>query len=245
MRSFVFFAVKNKKKITASNVDCVIIVCAVSKPEYKQGMIDRYLLRAVQWEIPAIVVFNKMDEFDGQIDLAFEHERVKELIHDSYEVCSKGAHKAKVLSGIEKLESDITGKTALILGASGVGKSKLISKLSGGKIELKSNELAKVGKGAHTTTWAELVDCGKFELIDSPGVRSFSLDDMNADDIKECFVDLHPYFAQCKFNDCAHLEDSKGCAFHSIDDEKILSRLDSYLRFIDEVSSREDWQKNY
>ncbi len=237
---------ENKKKITASNVDLLVIVVAVSLPEYKQGIVDRYLLRAHQWEIRTIVIFNKMDEFNDEFDLEFEQDRVKELGVDCYEVSSKFDYQQKFLPlGFAELQERISGKTALMLGQSGVGKSKLISKLSGGVVELESRELAKVGKGTHTTTWAQLITLDNFQVVDSPGVRSFSIDDLEKEDLLELFPDLIEYSQQCKFNDCKHAEHSKGCAFQKVEDPIILSRLDSYKKFYEELAQRPSWEKNY
>src|SRR5690606_17195654 len=70
---------ERKKKVIAANIEILVIVTSVSKPTYKSGLIDRYLLRSSQWEIPAIVVFNKMDEFDNQFDLEFERKKLSHL----------------------------------------------------------------------------------------------------------------------------------------------------------------------
>ena len=241
---------ENKKKITASNIDVLIIVSAVSAPEYKQGLVDRYLLRSEQWGIPAFVIFNKMDEFNEQINLQFESERLRALNVRCFETSAKTEHRPLLLEGIEELKNSIQSKTALFLGQSGVGKSKLISALSDGSIELVSNALAKVGKGTHTTSWAEIIDLENFELVDSPGVRSFSIDDFHPDDLQACFPDLQIYFSQCKFSNCNHQSNSKGCAFENLDENEqetkiVLSRLESYLRFKEEIESRPEWDKNY
>ncbi len=242
---------ERKKKVTASNVDLLLIVTSVSKPEYKQGIIDRYLLRAQQWDIPAVVIFNKMDEFQHQVDLSFEAQRIKNLNIDCFEVSATTEHKNSVLTlGFQELRERMLHQTALLLGQSGVGKSKLITKLSNGLVNLESRELAKVGKGAHTTTWAELIDCGDFSLIDSPGVRSFSLDDLDTEDLLSLFPDLLSYIQKCKFNNCRHLPESTGCFFQTLDNSQeetqlVLSRLESLIRFTEEIGQRESWEKNY
>jgi ribosome biogenesis GTPase len=241
---------EKKKKMTAANVDVLVIVMSASRPEYKRGLVDRYLLRAMEWEIPALLVFNKMDEFDESFELEFETKRLEKIGVTAFETCAKDASlKAQFLSnGYDELKSTLEGKTAIFLGQSGVGKSKLISLLNDGKFELLSNQLAKVGKGAHTTTWAQLIDCETFELIDSPGVRSMSIEDISIDDLNRFYPDIFPIMQKCKFVDCLHEENSKGCAFHELDSENyedalILSRLDSYLRHRDEITSIPEWKK--
>jgi ribosome biogenesis GTPase len=235
---------EKKKKVIAANVDFILIVSSVSKPEYKPNLIDRYLLRAVQWDIPAVVILNKMDEFDNQFDLSFEKAKFEKIGVKCFEASATSPDDFE----FRQLQAKLKGETAILMGQSGVGKSKLISSLSGGKVDLLSNELAKgVGKGAHTTTWSELIDCGDFMLIDSPGVRSMALSDLTQEELPELFPDLYEGMQQCKFPDCKHEENSKGCYFHqlgdSMEDQITLSRLNSFLRIRDEISEIPDWQK--
>lgn len=236
---------EQKKKVIASNVDCLVIVSSVSKPVYKSGLIDRYLLRANQWEIPAVVVFNKMDEFDDQFDLEFERKKLDYLLVKNFCVVAKNPEFGNF--ELDDLKSFLKGQTAMFVGQSGVGKSKMITSLSGGKVELKSNRLAKgVGKGSHTTTWAEMIDCSDFYLIDSPGVRSMSIDDLDAEELIDCFEDLHEGIVKCQFNDCKHGPKSRGCYFQELDSEVfenqvILERLQSYIRFRDEILDRKKY----
>ena len=240
---------ENKKKVIASNTDVILIVTSVSQPMYKPFLLDRYLTRAVQWDIPAAIVFNKMDEFDDSFEFDFELEKFKSLGVTTFQLNSANPDDPRFLKDFNKLKELLTDKTAICLGQSGVGKSKLISALSGGEVELLSNKLAKkVGKGAHTTTWAEIVDCKNFLMVDSPGVRSLSVQDIAADDLPLLFPDLRPLFAQCQFRDCKHEDNSKGCFFHTLDvdipEEKIhLNRIYSYLKLKEEIEEIPEWQK--
>ena len=240
---------EQKKKVTASNCDLLVVITSISLPEYKRGLVDRYLTRAFQWRIPAILVFNKMDEYDDQLDLDFEASRLDDIDVDCFEVSAVNKkYKAKFLPGIKDLRESLKGKTAIMLGQSGVGKSELITTLSDGKAKLLSGELGKVGKGAHTTTWSEIVNCGDFYLIDSPGVRSFSIDDIHLDELDGVFPDIADYATKCKFRNCAHTEEDVGCYFNELDmeDDKslmILGRLESYLKFKDELGRIPDWSK--
>ena len=240
---------ENKKKVIASNIDVIFIVTAVSKPDYKSGLIDRYLLRAIEWDIPTVVIFNKMDQFDGQFDLEFERYKYEKLL-GAQTFCVSSEHPEETKEELETLREKLKNKTAICLGQSGVGKSKLISSLSDGKVELISRRLAKgILKGAHTTTWAEIIDCENFLIVDSPGVRSLSVLDVPKEELVSFFPDLEPYIIGCKFKDCRHEEMSKGCSFHGLDPEKmndlaVLDRLHSYKKMRDEVESIPEWKKN-
>jgi len=241
---------ERKKKILASNCDRMVILISVARPSYKRGLVDRYLLRAEQWGIPAYVVFNKMDLFEESIDLEFESKRLAQLGVKCFEFSAKpGIWNAKYLAnGEAELISNLANKTSIFLGQSGVGKSLTIKKLTGGKVSLKSSEVGKVGKGVHTTTWCEMVDCGDFLLIDSPGVRSFSVLDIPQSELFSLFPDLHTQAGSCQFSDCRHREEDKGCAFAELEldnpeDQLVYSRLESFRRFDQEISELPDWKR--
>lgn len=235
---------ERKKKVSAANVDYFLIVSSVSLPAFKRGIIDRFLVRASQWEIKPIVIFNKMDEWNLEdVDLEFEARRLKFIGVDSYFISSKGLNFEKesfMDKTVDDLKKFLKDKTTVFLGQSGVGKSTLITNLSDGKVELKSLEVGKVGKGKHTTTWTELIELPQFSLIDSPGVRSFSLDDIDPDELIHFVPDIEEISLECKFNSCRHLPDNKGCRFFDNDWDElttdiILSRLESYLRIQEEL----------
>lgn len=243
---------EQKKKVIASNVDVMLVVVSAGKPAYKRGLIDRYLARSDFWNVPAYVIFNKMDLYDeAEFDIRFEADRLKWLNVQCFEVSAdKPDYKERYLeNGFSDLKIKLKDKTAILLGHSGVGKSHLITTLTDGKIKLLSGELGKVGKGAHTTTWAELIDAEDFTLIDSPGIRSMSLSDLTKQDLLYCFSDINEWSTKCKFSSsCAHDENSKGCFFQGLDkgkreDQLILSRLESYKRVLEEVSNIPDWLK--
>lgn len=239
-----------ERKIIASNVDAVLIVVSAGQPTYKRGLVDRYLVRAQQWGLPALVVFNKMDLFQKDFDIVFEVARLEAVGVQCFEVCAEDTDwKPKFLKqGFGELHEKLKNNTAILLGQSGVGKSRLIKELSQGKADLLSGELGKVGKGQHTTTWAELVDCGHFTLVDSPGVRSMSLSDLTEDELLLYFPDVAENATQCKFSNCTHAPGVKGCWFNGLNAEDqssrlVLSRLDSYKRILEEVKGIPDWDK--
>lgn len=239
---------EGKVKITAANCDLMIILMSVSKPQFKRGLVDRYLLRAEQWGIPVVLIFNKIDEWKPKkLDIEFEKDRLKGLVDDFFCLSAKFPDTTK--EEFERFRNFLRGKVSIFLGHSGVGKSKTISALSEGKVQLLSKEIGKVGKGAHTTTWSEIVEFEDITLIDSPGIRSYSLEDIPVEDLVDYFPDLHDLIPHCKFTDCQHLENSPGCRFLDFrtnptrEGDLILSRLDSYVGFLDELSQTPSWEK--
>lgn len=241
---------ENKKKVSAANIDYLVVVTSVSKPDYKPGLIDRYLIRCAQWNIPAVIVFNKMDEFNDQFVLDFELEKWEKIGAKTFLTSCEENIDKEIAAEMNNLKEFLKDKTALLVGQSGVGKSRLITTLSDGKVELVSKRLAKkYHKGSHTTTWAEIIDCESFLLVDSPGVRSMAINDISIDELNSLFPDLIQGFEQCKFNNCRHDEGSKGCYFHSLDREDfddliVLDRLDSFCKIRDEVEKIPEWEKN-
>ncbi|MDD4972888.1 MAG: ribosome small subunit-dependent GTPase A [Bacteriovorax sp.] len=242
---------EQKKKVTASNCDLLVIVSSVSKPEYKRGIVDRFLVRAHQWGIRPLMVFNKMDEYDlNNLDIQFEFDRMNNLGIECFEVsATEQNYKPRFLKlGIDDLKNRLEHKTSIFLGQSGVGKSKLISQVSDGKINLLSNEVGRVGKGKHTTTWSEIVDSDRMSLIDSPGIRSFGVEDLLQEDLITYFPDLEEGAVKCKFSNCDHRPGSKGCYFYTLDQntretQLLLSRLDSFCRMKEEISETPSYLK--
>jgi ribosome biogenesis GTPase len=241
---------ENKKRVTAANCDLVIIATSVSRPPYKQGVIDRFTIRSFQWDVPAVVVFNKMDEFQNDFDIDFEMRRFENIGIECFEVSAKYPEKpARFGRGpFKDLQKKLINTQAIILGQSGVGKSRLITSISDREVILVSNELGRSGKGIHTTTWSEMIDCGTFRIIDSPGIRSFSLEDISPEELINFFPDLLPISLTCQFNNCQHESSTKGCAFYgeSTDPQKadiIKSRLSSYKNILEEISGSPAWQK--
>ncbi len=234
---------ERKKRVTAANCDLVIIATSVSRPPYKQGVIDRFATRSFQWDVPAVVVFNKMDEFQNDFDIDFEMRRFENLGIECFEVSAKYPENPTRFGrgSFKDLQKKLINTQAIILGQSGVGKSKLITSLSDREVKLISSEIGKSGKGTHTTTWSEMIDCGTFRIIDSPGIRSFSLDDISPEELINFFPDLLAISLTCKFNNCQHEPLTKGCAFYGGHTDPqtadiIKSRLSSYKKILEEIS---------
>jgi ribosome biogenesis GTPase len=244
---------EQKKKVTASNCDIMVILNSASKPEYKRGIVDRFLVRAHQWNLHPIVVFNKMDQYEpSMFDIKFEEARLKNLNVECFEISAiDKQYSPKYLKfGLQDLIDRLKNKTSVFLGQSGVGKSKTISLVSDGKIQLLSKDVGRAGKGTHTTTWSEIISSDDFTMIDSPGIRSFGVEDLMEEDLLSYFPDLETFAVQCKFTNCNHQIGTKGCYFRDkineddYDGQLILSRLDSLIRLNEEISTTPSYLKN-
>ncbi len=245
---------ENRKKITAANIDILVIQSSVSKPVFKRGFIDRFLVRAIEWQVRPIIVFNKMDEYsEKDFDLSFEAQRVEALGVECFEIAAKfPEYKNKYLkNGLSELQKILKNETAIFLGQSGVGKSKVINCLSENEFDVRVNKVGKYGKGNHTTTWSEIYDYGDYTLVDSPGIRSLSLEDHDPKELMSYFPDLCDKAALCQFNNCDHLKNNKRCAFQedrlsdSLESRLTLSRLEGFLRIYGELLETPLWKKRF
>lgn len=229
-------SVRNKKsKIIASNIDILAIVTSIASPPFKRGAVDRLLTRSFMWGIKPIIIFNKMDLYDNsKVDLKFEKKRLQDLQVPCFEF---SATKDNIHE--HPLEKILRQKTVLFTGQSGVGKTSTIKALSGGEIDLKTRAVQSSKRGSHTTTWAEIIDCDNYSLVDCPGMSSISLNDIDANDLINYWPDLKSISTKCKFSDCNHQDTSQGCAFEQVTEEKkeaVFSRLESFKRIQKELS---------
>jgi ribosome biogenesis GTPase len=199
---------KSHKHIVAANLDQALLVCTIKEPRTSRGFIDRFLVTAAAYHIPAILVFNKKD-------LLKEKDREKFLeIADvytdiGYPVLIISAVKGE---GITEVKALLQGKVTLMSGHSGVGKSSLINQLLPG-MQLRTKEVSGwSGKGLHTTTFAEMLDLpGGGQIIDTPGLREFGIIDIPKTELSHYFLEMQPYITQCQFNNCLHINEP-GCA---------------------------------
>lgn len=213
--------------IIASNVDQIVVVMTVAMPRTPLGFVDRVLATAEAYEIPVILAFNKVDIYNDQ-----DEDRFDELIGIygpiGYKMLATSAITEK---GIPELKEMMKGKTTLFTGQSGVGKSSLINALDS-ELDLWVEEISDYNeKGRHTTTFAEMhfTDFGA-RLIDSPGLKSFGMIDIDKEHLAHYFIEMKNYLGECKFNNCVHIKEP-GCAVKkALENGEISeSRYNNYL----------------
>ena len=217
---------KRNNKVIASNVDALYLVVS-TEPSYQFDLIDRYLIMAENANLPIHIIVNKIELGDmAQIKSDFS---VYESI--GYDVDYISVKKA---INIDKIKQRLSDNTNIFLGQSGVGKSSLINVLIP-DLNLRINEISNKSKlGKHTTTNTTLyhIPSGG-DLIDSPGVREFQLDNLTKDEILNGFREFKPYLGKCRFRNCAHLNEPN-CAIKDAVDNKHISneRYINYLKII-------------
>lgn len=218
-----------KEQLIAVNVDQVIITVSVINPPLKPALVDRYLIAAEKGNLHPIIVLNKIDLLEEGDELYKEFLAAYEAL--GYPILSVSI---KTGVGLIALRSLLKDKTSVFSGQSGVGKSSLLNACYG--LTLKTGELAqKTSKGSHTTTSAELLalpDGGY--CVDTPGIRSFGIWDLQKEEVIQHFYDLAS--THCKFPDCIHLNEP-GCAVLKKLEEGTISflRYESYQTLLNEA----------
>ena len=194
-------------RAVAANIDQIVVVIA-SRPSFEYGMLDRYLAAAEIIGAPPAIVVNKLDLLDDE-----SHDRLVNRLNGyaalGYPLIFTST---RTTDGLRDLHRQLRDHTSILVGQSGVGKSSLVQALLPDQ-DVRIGPLSKVtGLGRHTTTVAmlyHLPDGG--HLIDSPGVRDFSLWPVSVAELARGFVEFRPYIGQCRFHDCRH-NGEPGCA---------------------------------
>lgn len=220
--------------IIAANLDQVFLLVTVNYPETSTMFIDRFLATAEAYRVPTKLIFTKTDLYSDE-----ELEYLDALIH-LYETigykCFKASSKAK--TGIEALKTELRGKTTLLSGHSGVGKSSLINAIEA-NLQIKTNIISEYhNKGMHTTTFSEMypLSFGGY-LIDTPGIKGFGTINISQEEASHYFPEIFEAAKQCKFSNCTHVHEP-GCAVReAVEGHRISeSRYASYLSILDDAT---------
>jgi ribosome biogenesis GTPase len=200
--------IKSQHHIVAANVDQSIMIATLKEPRTSQGFIDRFLVACEMYHVPASVVFNKSDIYKQK-----ELDKYAEL-EDMYQSIGYHVYLVSIKEGIgiEELKEKLKGKTTLVSGHSGVGKSSFINAVFPEKNIRTQIISGWSGKGQHTTTFAEMHDLpfgGR--LIDTPGMKEFGLVGIEKQELSGYFPEMRKRINQCQFNNCLHINEP-GCA---------------------------------
>jgi len=226
----------NRGRPLAANLDQIVVVVA-SKPSFEPGMLDRYLVAAELMGATPVIVVNKLDLLDAE-SLSRLKQRLAIYRQLGYALLFTST---RTTDGLKDLHRQLKSHTSILVGQSGVGKSSLVRALVP-DIEIRVGALSQVtGLGRHTTTAAQLYhlpDGG--DLIDSPGVRDFSLCPVAAQELARGFVEFQPYLGHCRFHNCRHLKEP-GCALQAAARGGAISqqRLENYQALVETMGRPE------
>lgn len=227
--------------IIAANIDQAWLITTLALPRTSTGFIDRFLITAEAYHIPACLIFNKLDIYNERqiADL----EQLSELYESiGYRCFSASAIRG---DGINELREALKDKITLLSGHSGTGKSAIINAIEPG-LNLKTGELSHYHqKGKHTTTFAEMFELsfGAF-IIDTPGIQEFSLTDFDRKEVWERFPEMRAVSHDCQFNNCTHTHEPKCAVKEGLETGNISKmRYNSYLSILnDEELDIYEWE---
>lgn len=237
-RNYIIRKASNLSKqahILACNLDQVVLVVTVAHPQTATTFIDRFLATAEAYRVPAVIVINKMDIYDED-ETRYANNLALLYRHIGYPVYLMSVETG---NGMDEFRQQLYGKTTLLAGNSGVGKSSLINSL----IPEASAKTAEISdshdQGTHTTTFSEMyeipTDTAGSYLIDTPGIRGFGTIEFEKETVGHYFKDIFSISSDCRFGNCTHTHEP-GCAvLQALAEHRISqSRYDSYLSILED-----------
>ncbi|MDO4324479.1 MAG: ribosome small subunit-dependent GTPase A [bacterium] len=216
-----------------ANIDQVIVLFALTEPEPNLNLLDRFLVMMETQQVPVILCFNKADLSDETRQAYYRS--VYEPA--GYPVMFLSARKGE---GIGELRSLLRGKTTVLAGPSGVGKSTMTNQIQPDAGMQTGAVSEKIKRGKHTTRHSELfyVEADTY-MMDTPGFSSMYLEDMGAEDLKEFFPEFEDYIGGCKFQGCVHIGEKICGVKQAVGEGKISeSRYKNYCLLYQELKEK-------
>ena len=218
--------------ILAANIDQAALLVTISHPQTSTTFIDRFLATCEAYSVPAMLVFNKTDLFtpDELQQLADLRELYESL---GYHTCAISA----MYDDIQALKQEFIGKTTLLSGNSGVGKSTLLNAIFGTTLTRTADISQVHDTGMHTTTFSEMYPLPEGGwLIDTPGIKGFGTLDMQKEEVGHYFREIFRISRDCRYSNCLHCGEP-GCAVLPEVGKSIAeSRFDSYLSVLNDIN---------
>lgn len=216
--------------IIASNIDRAMLVVTLVEPVTATEFIDRFLVTCEAYKVPVTILLAK-------IDLLRDTPEAVEAFHRTYEGAGYEVIDISATEGVgvERVKAMLAGKTTLLSGNSGVGKSTLIGAIDP-TIDIRTGEISdSFHKGKHTTTFSTMYRVGDGFIIDTPGVKGFGLIDIDEKELWHYFPEMISRAGECKFFNCTHTHEPHCAVIEAVKREEIaFSRYESYLKILDE-----------
>lgn len=217
--------------IIAANVDAAAIVATLAAPITAPEFIDRFLVTCEAYKVPAVIILNK-------IDTARNHPEELAAFRDVYTKAGYRIIECSALTGegVEEVIELLRGKTTLLSGNSGVGKSTLVNAIEPAALA-KTGEISEAhAQGKHTTTFSHVYPLSfGGRIIDTPGIRGFGLIDIKPEELYHYFPEIMAHSKGCKFYNCTHTHEPHCAVTEAVADGLIsMSRYESYLKILDD-----------
>ncbi len=216
--------------IIATNLDQVFLLITLNNPKTYPVFIDRFLATAEAYDIPTVLLFNKIDTYNKEELLEVKY--LAALYRDiGYECIGISAATGKNVSKVKTLMIE---KVSMFAGHSGAGKSTLVNALEP-NLDLKTAQISEQHlQGQHTTTFAEMFDLSfNAQIIDTPGIKGFGIVDMEKEEIGDYFREFFVLKSDCKFNNCLHIDEPQCAVKDALDNGEVAwSRYKSYTQMI-------------
>jgi len=233
---------RRKSHLIAANVDQVVIVVSAKDPTLKPTLVDRYIISAKKGNMKPIVLINKIDLIDDALE---EEKNLFHLFVHDYSTLDFPLIlvSAKTGEGLDEVRKLMRGKTTVFSGQSGVGKSSIINAVLNTDLAVGSI-VGRTRKGAHTTTTAALfpLEEGGF-CVDTPGVKSFGLYDIEPNEVASYFPEIMTLQQNCKFRGCTHTHEPDCAVLAAVEDESLsLLRYHSYVSLLERKETKQEWE---
>ena len=219
-----------------ANADQAMVIFAMTEPEPNLNLLDRFLVM-MEWQgVETIICFSKQDMVNRE-----EEERLAAV----YEKCANRVlmFSNQEQTGIEEVKECLRGKTTVLAGPSGVGKSSLVNQIYPQAASETGAVSEKIGRGRHTTRHSELFAIGDQSfLFDTPGFSSLKLPEVPKEELRRYFTEFLPYEGKCRYLGCSHIHEP-GCAIKE-KGEICQSRYDNYVQMYEELAEQEK-RKNW
>lgn len=231
-RNYVIRRASNLSKeshIIAANIDQALLMATLRQPETAPEFVDRFLVTCEAYKVPAVIILSKADLQEPEALAAFR--AVYEAI--GYRVLAVSPRTGE---GMKEVEELLRGRTTLISGNSGVGKSTLVRAIDP-TLDIRTGEISEShGKGRHTTTFSTMYAlAGGGQVIDTPGIKGFGLIDIDDGELWHYFPEMMRIGRDCRFYNCTHTHEP-GCAVTQavVQGEISPMRYESYLKMLDD-----------
>lgn len=218
----------------SSNVDQAMVIFSIENPKPNFLLLDRFLIMMEHQRIETVICFNKAELAD---------KKELDFLYDTYSSCGYQVLLISVLQeeGIASVAQVLKGKTTVVAGPSGVGKSSLTNLLQN-EIHMETGEISrKLRRGKHTTRHSQIIpiDADTY-LIDTPGFSALQTEDLDKEELREYFNEFHPYEGKCKFQGCVHIHEPKCAVIQAVEKGEISSlRYNDYKELFEELKEKE------